>query len=72
VDDPAPLDPASRRPRRAPAIAGPWRVEARSAAGRRDWFVQGFRAAGRERDEIARQLRHGQNPVGAAHGALPH
>jgi hypothetical protein len=44
----------------------PWRVEARSGAERRHWFVQGFRAAGRHRDEIARRLRHGQNPLGEA------
>ena len=50
----------------------PWRVEARTAGERRDWYVQGFRAAGQHRDEIARQLRHGQNPLGDDAGALAH
>ncbi len=50
----------------------PWRVEARSGDERRQWFVQGYRAAGAHRDEIARQFRHGQNPVGVELALLPH
>lgn len=50
----------------------PWRVEARSGDERRDWYVQGFRQSGRHRDEIARQLRHGQNPLGDGSAALTH
>lgn len=50
----------------------PWRVEARSDGERRDWFVQGLRQSGRHRDEIARQLRHGQNPLGDGSAALTH
>ena len=50
----------------------PWRVEARSGAERRHWYVSGFRAAGRHRDEIARQLQHGQNPLGDVPSPVPH
>ena len=42
----------------------PWRVEAVSASQRRQWYVQGYRAAGRRRDEIANQFTHGHNPTG--------
>ncbi|MDJ0768549.1 MAG: hypothetical protein QNJ12_07125 [Ilumatobacter sp.] len=44
----------------------PWRVEATSTDERREWFVQGFRAAGRRRDELARQFEHGLNPDGGS------
>lgn len=50
----------------------PWRVEARSGDDRRHWYVRGFRAAGRHRDEIVRQFRHGQNPLGDAPPSVPH
>lgn len=50
----------------------PWQVEARSSDERRHWYVPGFRAAGRHRDEIARQFRHGQNPLGEAPSPVPH
>lgn len=53
-------------------LGRPWRVEAVAADERRQWFVRGYRAAGRHRDEIARQLRHGQNPLGDGAGALTH
>jgi hypothetical protein len=47
----------------------PWWVEAtcdrdgRDREGR-DWYVRGFRDAGRRRDEIARQFQHGLDPRG--------
>lgn len=44
-------------------LGRPWRVEARSGDERRQWYVQGFRAAGRARDDVARRLQHGQNPL---------
>jgi hypothetical protein len=52
----------------------PWRVEAVRDDGRerRAWFVRGYRAAGRHRDEVARRFRHGQNPSGDQPGALAH
>ena len=50
----------------------PWRVEAVSAAERRNWFVKGYRAAGERRDEVARQLTHGQNPTGDSVTPVPH
>ena len=43
-------------------LGRPWRVEATTDGERRDWFVQGFGAAGRARDEIARRLQHGIDP----------
>jgi hypothetical protein len=50
----------------------PWRVEAVSRTERRSWFVKGYRAAGRERDEIARRFQHGQNPTGVETAPMPH
>jgi hypothetical protein len=50
----------------------PWRVEARSGDERRHWYIQGYRAAGRHRDEIARQFQHGQNPHGDAPAPVSH
>ncbi|MFW2336298.1 hypothetical protein, partial [Ilumatobacter sp.] len=44
----------------------PWRVEAVAGGERRQWFVQGFRAAGRHRDEVARQFEHGLDPASGA------
>jgi hypothetical protein len=49
----------------------PWRVEAVSGSDRRSWFVSGYRAAGRQRDEVARQLQHGQNPLGSEAATVP-
>ena len=31
-----------------------------------------YRAAGRERDEIARRFQHGQNPTGVETAPMPH
>ena len=50
----------------------PWRVEAVSDAERRQWYVQGFRNAGTERDELARRFRLGQNPRGVETSQVPH
>ncbi len=44
-------------------LGRPWRVEAATDGERRDWFVQGFRSAGRARDEIARRVQHGLDPT---------
>jgi hypothetical protein len=41
----------------------PWRVEATSHDERRDWYVSGFREAGRRRDDLADKFRHGANPM---------
>jgi hypothetical protein len=50
----------------------PWRIEAVSKTERRSWFVKGYRAAGQERDEIARRFQHGQNPTGVETAPMPH
>ena len=50
----------------------PWRVEAVSQTERRSWFVKGYRAAGQERDDIARRFQHGQNPAGVETAPMPH
>ncbi len=46
-------------------LGRPWRVEAVSAVERRGWNVQGFRSAGRSRDDLAAQLSAGINPAGS-------
>ncbi len=50
----------------------PWRVEARSPEEIRVWHVRGYRAAGEQRDAIARQLQHGHNPLGETPPPLAH
>lgn len=50
----------------------PWRVEAVSTDVRHDWFVPGFRAAGRLRDDLADQYRHGADPHLSSGLGLPH
>ncbi len=52
-------------------LGRPWRVEARSDGEVREWFVPGFRASGRLRDDLANQFRHGANPAPAVTSALP-
>jgi hypothetical protein len=50
----------------------PWRVEATSDTDRHDWYVQGFRAAGRLRDDLGNQYRHGHQPLPPTPTQLPH
>ena len=53
-------------------LGRPWRVEAVGNGERRVWHVQGFLAAGRARDELARQFQHGRNPLPPSAPELPH
>jgi hypothetical protein len=53
-------------------LGRPWRVESVSDTRRHDWYVQGFRAAGRLRDDLANQYRHGHNPLPPATTQMPH
>ena len=50
----------------------PWRVESTSDGERHEWFVQGFRAAGQLRDDLADRYRHGHKPHETAPSQLPH
>ena len=50
----------------------PWRVESTNDTQRLDWYVQGFRSAGRLRDDLANQYRHGHHPAPPEHAPMQH